>query len=189
MVFQIRKICDDAFNNLPDFGRIFSFSSPKLIRVVEILLQYKPDHVGSSNHSFPNLPAQEDGGKSKKRPSWKYSSYDDPNALHCLIFVRDRFQAKTFYHFLKDLSRCQDRFSFISPQYYSSIDENDSSPETLPQVQCTVCSTENMFLRLQPFFAILYRNVASRKRLSENSGCVSATCWSQILHLRLESRR
>ena len=44
-------------------------------------------------------------------------SYDDPNSLCGLVFVRGEFSARILYHFLKDLARSDVEFSFLTPQY------------------------------------------------------------------------
>ena len=50
-----------------------------------------------------------------------YSSYDDPNALCCAVFVKNRFSARVLYHFLKDLARNDVEYSFLTPQYAISL--------------------------------------------------------------------
>ena len=68
------------------------------------------------------------GGRNRRNYHRNYSSsYDDPNALHCVIFVKDQFHAKIVYHFLRDLSRSENQFSFLTPQYIVSMDEEASS--------------------------------------------------------------
>ena len=54
-----------------------------------------------------------------------YTSYDDPNALCGIVFVENKFVAKLLYHFLKDLSRNDDAYSFIMPQYATDLDDED----------------------------------------------------------------
>ena len=56
-----------------------------------------------------------------RRSRGYYSSYDDPNALCGVVFVRSKFASKLLYHFLKDLSRSEDTFSFLMPQYATSV--------------------------------------------------------------------
>ena len=52
-----------------------------------------------------------------------YTSYDDPNALCGIVFVETKFMAKLLYHFLKDLSRNDDAYSFLMPQYATDLDD------------------------------------------------------------------
>ncbi len=189
-LMRVRKACEEELeqsaqmpNDLETLLR--RYSSPKLLKLADILLQFKPDHVGSSRFvkgrkrdhrakcatSTVTKPAKDEpektdindaellgldvatpktspetdadsvkeGGDGDKEaePSVKknetpkghfakrnnrhrkhpYSSYEDPDSLQGIIFVKDRFQAKVLYHFLKDLSKSDDRFSFLSPQY------------------------------------------------------------------------
>ncbi len=211
-----RKAVEEEFDRsglLPDDPEalIRKYSAPKLLKLVDILLQFKPEHVGASRYGggrhrrdrrgkFDRQkassndravkreekqvgqaepvkePAQEDEscqdqsakssadaeatdepqatsdpptaknaketaasaastkqtgtgrrGHGRKHP---YSSYEDPDSLHGIIFVRDRFHAQLLYHFLKDLSRSDDRFSFLSPQYIvaNTPDDGDVEP-------------------------------------------------------------
>ena len=55
-----------------------------------------------------------------------YTSYDDPNALCGVIFVENKFLAKLLYHFLKDLSRSDDAYSFLMPQYATDLSDDES---------------------------------------------------------------
>ncbi|QQP56858.1 Endoribonuclease Dicer1, partial [Caligus rogercresseyi] len=49
--------------------------------------------------------------------SKKYNSYDDPNALCGVIFVQNKFLAQILFHYLKEMSKSDHRFSFLTPQY------------------------------------------------------------------------
>ena len=84
---------------------------------MQILQQYKPDHVCPSKDTeiqpTPMRPRFRKG---------QFSSYDDPNALCATVFVENKFTAKLLYHFLKDLSRSDDAFSFLMPQYATELD-------------------------------------------------------------------
>jgi len=62
-----------------------------------------------------------------RRSRGHYTSYDDPNALCGVIFVRSKFMAKILFHFLKDLSRSEDTFSFLMPQYATTIGDSTST--------------------------------------------------------------
>ena len=45
---KVRKICEEAFGELSDHERLIKYSTPRLIKLVEILRQYKPEHVARS---------------------------------------------------------------------------------------------------------------------------------------------
>ena len=68
----------------------------------------------SSNRSTTSSPLRTTRGKSS---NYSYSSYNDPDALCGVVFVENRFVAKIIYHYLKDLSRCDVTYSFLTPQY------------------------------------------------------------------------
>ncbi len=142
---KIKKIFENALGDMDDVEKLLKYSSPKMIRLVEVLRQYKPEHVcrvpskkveptrdpksedkpqqsqssTTTTSIHTNKPASQSRGKSK------YSSYDDPNALCGVIFVQDKFVAKLLYHFLKDLSRSDDSYSFLMPQYALGFDQVD----------------------------------------------------------------
>ena len=64
----------------------------------------------------------------RNRNKGTFSSYEDPNSLCGVIFVEDKFTAKLLYHFVKDLSRSDDIFSFLMPQYATDL-QDDSANE------------------------------------------------------------
>ena len=47
---RIRKICNMAFESLSEKEKIEKFSKPKLLKLVEILRQYKPEHIQTPGH-------------------------------------------------------------------------------------------------------------------------------------------
>ncbi len=75
----------------------------------------------------PSAPRPFRRGYHRRHP---YSSYEDPDSLYGVVFVRSRFHAKVLYHFLKDLSRADDRFSFLSPQYVMGPPEDGGADDT-----------------------------------------------------------
>ncbi len=127
---KIRKICEEAFEDMPEIDRITKHSTPKLLRLVDILRQYKPDHICRSSASKTESNSEEPSGPpEKRRPGGggkfkHFSSYDDPNALCGVVFVENKFAAKILYHFLKDLSRSDDTYSFLMPQYATDLDDD-----------------------------------------------------------------
>ena len=64
----------------------------------------------------------------RNRNKGTFSSYEDPNSLCGVIFVENKFTAKLLYHFVKDLSRSDDIFSFLMPQYATDL-QDDSANE------------------------------------------------------------
>lgn len=123
---KIRKICELAFEEMSELDRLMGHSTPRLLKLVEIFKQYKPDHVCPTSKT-PTTKSEVDPAPIKMRGGQHrykggYSSYDDPNALCASVFVENKFTAKLLYHFLKDLSRTDDAFSFLMPQYATNLD-------------------------------------------------------------------
>lgn len=136
---KIRKICELAFENLSEIEKLTQYSTPQLLRLVQILRQYKPDHVcrPPKISTKPDEPEDQNNPPAAITPIVKrhfrggryyksgYTSYDDPNALCGIIFVENKFLAKLLYHFLKDLSRSDDAYSFLMPQYATDLSEDE----------------------------------------------------------------
>ena len=68
----------------------------------------------ATQRSSTESPHRNPRGKSSTN---SYSSYNDPDALCGVVFMENKFVAKIIYHFLKDLSRCDVTYSFLTPQY------------------------------------------------------------------------
>ena len=65
---KVRKICEEAFGELSDHERLIKYSTPRLIKLVEILRQFKPEHVARTSRnpkpktvSPPPLPPVKEG--------------------------------------------------------------------------------------------------------------------------------
>ncbi len=85
-----------------------------------------------------------------RRSRGHYSSYDDPNALCGVVFVQSKFASKLLYHFLKDLSRSEDTFSFLMPQYATMIgDINDVDDEDMLDVEAEKRKQEEALRRFR----------------------------------------
>jgi endoribonuclease Dicer len=136
---KIRKLCEETFEEISDIDRLIRYSSPKLLRLVDTLRQYKPEHVcrpkpvAKPTTIIPENVVEEVVVEKNSNPTPRgrggrsrgYTSYDDPNSLCGLVFVTNKFLAKLLYHFLKDLSRSDDAYSFLMPQYATDYDELD----------------------------------------------------------------
>ena len=190
---KVRKLCDDAFSGLTDLERLTKHSKPKLLKLIEVILQYKPEHIAGPSGSqeekaegaetIKNEPESETGqegpveagekeivlepvvekdtssgdagervsgdamaekeptggnirhprGRGHRRRGGGHSSYDNPNGLCGVIFVHRPFHAKVVYHFLKDLSRSDDAYSFLNPQYFALAQESETETEKKKQ--------------------------------------------------------
>ena len=83
-----------------------------------------PPEPSVTRPTKPSNPNPQKHYHHRRRGGNRYTSYDDPDALHGIIFVRDDFSAKVLYHFIKELSRSNPLFSFLSPQYVLSSPSN-----------------------------------------------------------------
>ncbi len=61
---RIRRICNLAFENLTEKEKIEKFSKPKLLKLVEILRQYKPEHIQVPGHHKKAKSAQQQNAAS-----------------------------------------------------------------------------------------------------------------------------
>ena len=66
---RIRRLCNIAFANLTEKEKIENFSKPKVLKLVEILKQYKPEHIQTPGHHkkakpVPTTPKLEPGSNS-----------------------------------------------------------------------------------------------------------------------------
>ena len=127
-MMKIRKICDDAFADLTEKEKLIQFSKPKLLSLMNILLTYKPEHIQDNENSEENAVPY-------KKKKLGYNSYDDPNALCGVIFVKDKFMSKVLYHFLKQCSRSDTKFSFLAPNYAIKTDDDDMEEENSSRKQ------------------------------------------------------
>ncbi len=54
---RIRRLCSMVFENLTEKEKIENFSKPKVLKLVQILRQYKPEHIQTPGHHKKNKPA------------------------------------------------------------------------------------------------------------------------------------
>ncbi|CAB4055870.1 DICER1 [Lepeophtheirus salmonis] len=132
-MLKICKICDDAFADLTDREKMTKYSKPKLLRLMSVLLQYKPEHI--TDHSedpkekeskdesstkeeekkvnAPPVNTQSHNPHHRYRSKRKiYYSYDDPNAL------------------CGEYSKSDNKFSFLTPQYAITLKPEEEAEET-----------------------------------------------------------
>jgi endoribonuclease Dicer len=48
---KVRKICEAAFEELSELEKLMQYSTPKMLRLVQVLRQYKPEHVNRASKS------------------------------------------------------------------------------------------------------------------------------------------
>ena len=59
-LLKAHKVCEEAFGSMADIDKMVKYSKPKLVRLIEVLKQYKPEHVGShrqQHNSYNKTPA------------------------------------------------------------------------------------------------------------------------------------
>ena len=49
---KVRKICEEAFEELSELEKLMQYSTPKMLRLVQVLRQYKPEHVNRASKSI-----------------------------------------------------------------------------------------------------------------------------------------
>eukprot|EP00095_Tigriopus_kingsejongensis_P006389 snap_masked-scaffold117_size339417-processed-gene-2.5 protein:Tk06389 transcript:snap_masked-scaffold117_size339417-processed-gene-2.5-mRNA-1 annotation:"endoribonuclease dcr-1" len=130
-MLQLREICGHALDGVSEQDKLTHYVKPKMTRLVEILLQYKPSHVGSDVTDDPNAPV---APKKSHRPnkSAPFGSYNDPQALRGIVYLKNQFQTKTLFHYLKDLSRSMEQYSFLCPQYVLGSHVSDQALDPSP---------------------------------------------------------
>uniref|UniRef100_T1J2F6 ribonuclease III n=1 Tax=Strigamia maritima TaxID=126957 RepID=T1J2F6_STRMM len=148
MVYTIMEVvqaaCEYRFRNLTEIEKILNYSSPKILRLLDILIQFKPSTnlKETSETSLPNQAARncadskckncccncennaknEEATKQKpgyRRPRYQNSNsgFDDPNALCGLVFVDKRNTACIMHMLLKELSRHDEEYRFLVPNF------------------------------------------------------------------------
>jgi len=110
VMVRIRKLCDDAYEDISENEKLELYSRPKLEKLVGILQAYSPGVVEGDGAVVPPA-ARRRGGRRMG------NVVEDPDTLCCLVVVSSAFSAKILYHYLKDLSRARPELSFLCPQY------------------------------------------------------------------------
>uniref|UniRef100_T1HEL3 ribonuclease III n=1 Tax=Rhodnius prolixus TaxID=13249 RepID=T1HEL3_RHOPR len=146
-LLKIRAICDNAFQGLSETEKILKYSTPKVLRLIEIVRQFKPrkslntnnktiiiddGDIVTQNESHQRIPYITDTPKNnKERRGWKYrrgtgstssrtlkhQTGEDADHLCGIIFVQHRFTAKILYHLFHDLYKNDPDFANITTQY------------------------------------------------------------------------
>jgi len=110
VMVRIRKLCDDAYEDISENEKLELYSRPKLDKLVGILQAYSPGVVEGDVAVVPPAARRRGGRRAG-------NIVEDPDTLCCLVVVSSAFSAKILYHYLKDLSRARPELSFLCPQY------------------------------------------------------------------------
>lgn len=105
IMIQIRAICDYAFSEYSEKERIKEFSTPKVLRFLEIIKEFQPPIERPTETTSVEVVAEQPQktGRSKTprnlRRNYMQKSASDEN-LCALVFVRNRLTAKVVYSIL-----------------------------------------------------------------------------------------
>lgn len=85
---RIRRICNLAFENLSEKEKIENFSKPKLLKLVDILRQYKPEHIQTpGHHKKSKIALQQQNAASGNKILSLFYKNQNYTATHFMIFA------------------------------------------------------------------------------------------------------
>ncbi|CAH0562212.1 unnamed protein product [Brassicogethes aeneus] len=107
-LINVRAACDYEFEQIPEMDKIKLYSSPKVLKFLEVLMQFKPPGEKPPEKSFEqesNLVKTK--GKGYKGPRRPYIPRNSSEEILCaLVFVNNRYTAKAVFALLCALSQC-----------------------------------------------------------------------------------
>lgn len=107
VLLMVRSICDTEFCEYSEKDRIYKFSSPKVLRFLDVIKEFKPAGERPQEEDVPEnvldttSPAKVSRGKGQKgtrRPYLQRPQSED--SLCALVFVQKRCTAKVLYSLL-----------------------------------------------------------------------------------------
>lgn len=112
VLVSIRALCESEFQDYTDKEKVLHFSTPKVLRFLEVLKQFKP--AGEKPEISEKLPDVKDikkgKGKNYKGPRRPYVARTQSEDILCaLVFVKNRYKAEALFAVL-----CVSRNSSIS---------------------------------------------------------------------------
>lgn len=100
---KIRAMCEHAFKDLSEKEKVTKFSTPKVLRFLEIVKQFRPPVERQQEENLQQATPKNNNNKNKTpkttRRSYVQKSISDEN-LCGLVFVRNRITAKVIYSIL-----------------------------------------------------------------------------------------
>ncbi|KAG5899464.1 hypothetical protein JTB14_015317 [Gonioctena quinquepunctata] len=117
-LISVRAACDNVFEELDDLDKMKNYSAPKVLKFLEVLMQFKPpgEKPEPSNKDKPEAevsPTKVRGkGKGPRRALYPRPQTDD--ILCALVFVHNRYKAKALFALLCLLSQVDDDFWWVS---------------------------------------------------------------------------
>lgn len=124
VLVKIRAICDYAWKDLSDVEKVRQYSSDKILKLLEILKQFKPagEKPKPPTNVSENVPKEAEGPNSRNRkgnrvPRKLHVPKLNEESLCCLIFVKDRYRAKALFSILVVISQQDDAYWWVSALY------------------------------------------------------------------------
>ncbi|KAF5270919.1 hypothetical protein FQR65_LT05386 [Abscondita terminalis] len=126
VMVKIRAICDSAFQELSDVDRILQNSSPKILRFLEIIKQFKPagerpKETVTQNETTINVINNNNRSQRGKNVRGMRRSYvprlQQEDSLCALVFVHNRITAKVIFTLLYVMAQNDDDFWWVSALY------------------------------------------------------------------------
>ncbi|KAK4871507.1 hypothetical protein RN001_015631 [Aquatica leii] len=126
VMVKIRAICDSEFQELSDVDRIIQYSSPKVLRFLEIIKQFKPagerpkESIVPSESTPTTTSTNGRTQRGKNIRGARRSHVPRPqqeDSLCALVFVRNRITAKVIFTLLYVMMQNDDDFWWVSALY------------------------------------------------------------------------
>lgn len=144
---RVRSLCDYEFEHLTDKEKIQNFSTQKVLKLIHVLKQFKPNtEKPEVVEKPPEVEITAKGkGKGGRIPRRLYLPKPQNEETLCgLIFVENRYTAKALFGLLCTLSQCDDDFWWISALF--SV-EKQADPTREPREAETEHKTQEEVLR------------------------------------------
>uniref|UniRef100_A0A6P7H6F8 ribonuclease III n=1 Tax=Diabrotica virgifera virgifera TaxID=50390 RepID=A0A6P7H6F8_DIAVI len=152
----VRAVCDYVFESYDELERINKFSSPKVLKFIDVLKQFKPP--GEKPQPSQLIKDKEETspvkikcrGKGPRRPLFPRPQNEDN--LCCLVFVHNRYKAKSLFALLCSLSNVHDDLWWISALFSvekvadsrsearQAENEHKTQEEVLRKFRCHECN-------------------------------------------------
>ncbi|EFA11550.2 dicer-1 [Tribolium castaneum] len=120
VLVSIRALCELEFQDYTDKEKVFRFSTPKVLRFLQVLKQFKP--TGDKPETCDKLPDLKDPkkgkGKNYKGPRRPYISRAQSDEMLCaLVFVKNRYKAEALFALLCVMSKSDEEYWWVSVSF------------------------------------------------------------------------
>jgi endoribonuclease Dicer len=120
VLVSIRAVCELEFQDFTDREKVFQFSTPKVLRFLEVLKQFKPTgEKPEANEKPPDVKDIKKGkGKNYKGPRRPFVSRAQSEDMLCaLVFVKNRYKAEALFALLCVMSKCDEEYWWVSVSF------------------------------------------------------------------------